>query len=225
MRRNGGPYQRGVTGLRGAVTATGALVVLSPEADVAVETLRRRLDPSRRHGMPAHITVLAPFPPAAAIDDETLTALAAVAARHPAFDYVLCGVGWFGEQVVYLRPEPSSPFRELTKAVAERFPGHPPYGGLFEEIVPHLTVAAAGRWRRRAGALRRAAGLAEALGPLAARADEVSLMELAPRARRWQRAAAFPLAAPLAVRPRTPRVAPPGDAAFNLRAQPDRGGQ
>jgi hypothetical protein len=41
---------------------------------------------------------------------------------------------------VYLAPEPAEPFLRLTKAVCERWPRFPPYGGEFDEDLPHLTV-------------------------------------------------------------------------------------
>ena len=44
--------------------------------------------------------------------------------------------------VVYLEPEPDEPFRRLTNALAAAFPDYPPYEGVHEEVVPHLTVAA-----------------------------------------------------------------------------------
>jgi hypothetical protein len=43
--------------------------------------------------------------------------------------------------VLYLQPEPSEPFRRLTAAVAEQWPETPPYGGVYAEVIPHLTVA------------------------------------------------------------------------------------
>ena len=43
--------------------------------------------------------------------------------------------------VLYIAPEPDGPFRELTDALAQAFPEHPPYDGAFAEVVPHLTVA------------------------------------------------------------------------------------
>jgi hypothetical protein len=43
--------------------------------------------------------------------------------------------------VLYLQPEPSEPFRRLTAAVAEQWPETPPYGGVYAEVTPHLTVA------------------------------------------------------------------------------------
>ena len=36
---------------------------------------------------------------------------------------------------------PDTHFRALTSAVATRWPDSPPYGGQFEDVVPHLTVA------------------------------------------------------------------------------------
>ncbi len=38
--------------------------------------------------------------------------------------------------VVYLDPEPSTPFSRLTEAVVARYPGHQPYGGAFAEVIP-----------------------------------------------------------------------------------------
>ena len=43
--------------------------------------------------------------------------------------------------VLYLDPEPASGFQRLTAAIVERWPDAPPYGGAFEEVIPHLTVA------------------------------------------------------------------------------------
>ena len=43
--------------------------------------------------------------------------------------------------VLYLDPEPADGLRQLTLAIAERWPEAPPYGGGFDEVVPHLTLA------------------------------------------------------------------------------------
>ena len=45
--------------------------------------------------------------------------------------------------MVYLAPEPAAPFVALTEAVGAEFPGFPPYGGAFDEVVPHLTISEA----------------------------------------------------------------------------------
>ncbi|CAM5691577.1 hypothetical protein SCHAM137S_06449 [Streptomyces chartreusis] len=46
-----------------------------------------------------------------------------------------------GFPVLYLAPEPDTHFRRLTDAITERWPENPPFGGQFDDVVPHLTVA------------------------------------------------------------------------------------
>jgi 2'-5' RNA ligase superfamily len=40
-----------------------------------------------------------------------------------------------------LPPEPAEPFVAMTETLLGAFPDYPPYGGAFEKVVPHLTVA------------------------------------------------------------------------------------
>ncbi|MFE6081479.1 2'-5' RNA ligase family protein [Streptomyces virginiae] len=49
--------------------------------------------------------------------------------------------GTLRTDVMYLVPEPDTPLRRLTQAIADRWPEAPPYGGRFAEVVPHLTIA------------------------------------------------------------------------------------
>lgn len=122
--------------------AHSALVILASEADPLVAAYRERYDPSAARGMPAHITLLYPFLPPAAIGDDVLMQLKALFAALPAFPYTLSAVRAFPD-LLYLAPEPDAPFRELIAALAARFPKTPPYGGSIplDKIVPHLTVA------------------------------------------------------------------------------------
>ena len=90
--------------------------------------------------MPAHVTVLFPFLPPDAIDARVGAALADIASAVPSFEVRFDRVGRFPD-VVWLAPEPPAPFARLTDAVAARWPGHPPYGGAFEHVIHHLTVA------------------------------------------------------------------------------------
>ena len=96
---------------------------------------------SRTLGVPAHVTVLYPFLPPDAIDERALAALAAAAASVPAFDCRFERTGWFGDEVLYLLPDPAEPFRRLTAAVWAAFPSCPPYAGAHDGSAPHLTVA------------------------------------------------------------------------------------
>jgi len=75
-----------------------ALVILVPEADPLVAAYRERYDPSAAQGMPAHITLLYPFLPPAAIGDDVLTELQALFAAFPAFPYTLSAVRTFPDR-------------------------------------------------------------------------------------------------------------------------------
>jgi 2'-5' RNA ligase len=117
-----------------------ALIITVPEAEPVVARHRARLDRAASWGVPAHITVLFPFLPPAEIDEHVLDVLGRVAAGVPAFFLTLDKLGWFGERVVWLAPDPAEPFLQLTAAVAARFPSARPYEGAFDEVIPHLTL-------------------------------------------------------------------------------------
>jgi hypothetical protein len=115
-----------------------ALIVEVPEAEPAVGELRLQLDSSAAAGVPAHITILYPFAEDADVDEE---ALAELFSRFRPFDFVLDRVERFQEGPVWLHPEPSLPFVDLTAALEQRWPEYPPYEGMFDEPIPHLTVS------------------------------------------------------------------------------------
>ncbi|MBU2665541.1 2'-5' RNA ligase family protein [Actinoplanes bogorensis] len=117
-----------------------ALIVTVPEAEPFVAAHRDRYDQAAAWGVPAHITVCYPFLPPDRIDGHVRTGLRQAAAGVPAFFCSLTAVSWFGERVVWLAPEPAGPFRALTAAVTARFPAARPYDGLYDEVVPHLTI-------------------------------------------------------------------------------------
>lgn len=123
-------FQAGQTGL----------IVKIPEAEPAVRGWRERLDPSGLTGVPAHVTVLFPFLEESRVDPALRSALAELLGRHRAFDLRFEKSGRLPD-VLHLVPEPATPLRLLTEAIAGRWPEAPPYGGRFAEIVPHLTIA------------------------------------------------------------------------------------
>jgi 2'-5' RNA ligase len=128
-----------------------ALIVVVPEAQPHVLITHA----------PAHVTILVPFVPLHELEVDALREL--VAAR-PAFDFVLDRLERWPGGIVWLHPEPSEPFAELTRAVAERWPDYPPYEGIHDEVIPHLTVS------------ETVVDVDPPL-PIAARADEVTLIE------------------------------------------------
>ncbi len=117
-----------------------AVIVPVPEADPLVGRWRHRLDPAESWGVPAHLTVLYPFVEPAAVDEGVSTALASAIAHVGAFECWFRRTRWFGDDVLWLEPDVTEPFRLLTHAVTSAFPGFPPYGGAHADVVPHLTV-------------------------------------------------------------------------------------
>ncbi|WP_158604516.1 2'-5' RNA ligase family protein [Nocardioides mangrovicus] len=89
----------------------------------------------------AHITVLSPFVAEDQLDDGVIAELERYFADEGQFGYELTGVSRFpGEGPAYLVPEPGSLFRELTQGLCRIFRQFPPYGGRFDDLVPHLSV-------------------------------------------------------------------------------------
>ena len=116
-----------------------ALYLEIPAAEPLVAGHRLRWDAASAV-VPAHVTVLYPFLSPADITDEVDAELARIAADAAPFDVRFERVGRFTD-AVWLAPEPVGPIAALTDAVAARWPDHPPYGGAFEEVIHHLTVA------------------------------------------------------------------------------------
>ena len=150
-----------------------AVLVPVPEAEHLVGDWRAVHDPRARTGVPAHITLVVPWLPPGAINEEHLGQLDAILAGHEAFDYLLDQVKWFGERVLWLAPTPSSPFKDLTASLASHF-DTPPWQGEFPEVVPHLTVGLAGY--SLGSTLAEAADDLAAKLPLRCRASEVVVM-------------------------------------------------
>lgn len=141
-----------------------AVVVVVDGLGDAVEACRERYDPGARGGMPPHVTVLYPVPS----DDRTVDllqdTLSQVLVAHQPFSFRLRTIGEF-PGVVYLAPEPAAPFVRLTEDLSSAL-GIAPYGGRFDTVVPHLTVA-----QHRVP--RRVMRVLEAALPIEVRANEV----------------------------------------------------
>ena len=130
------------------------LIVEVPSAERAVAPWRERLDRQAGLGVPAHVTVLFPFVAPEQIDKGILAALRQVLSATEPFEFHLARTGWFGRSVLWLAPEPATPFRQLTEGLTAAFPDCPPYSGQFAEVVPHLTVGDQGQAQELAAAER-----------------------------------------------------------------------
>jgi 2'-5' RNA ligase len=117
-----------------------AIIVPVPAAEPVVARWRELFDPSAARGMPAHITVLYPFLAEPRLTDDVLAPLEALCGAVAPFDVTFTRTGRF-PNALYLEPDPSEPIRQLTLAIAGRWPEAQPYGGAFDDVIPHLTVA------------------------------------------------------------------------------------
>jgi 2'-5' RNA ligase len=170
-----------------------AVLVLVPEAEAAVAVHRAHLDMAASWGVPAHLSAVYPFVPPAEIHERVLTELSAAVATVPAFDCVFAHTDRFGEDVLWLAPEPAGPFRELTRAVVAAFPAHQPYGGQYAEPTPHLTI---GELRLgTAGELAAAERSVREHLPIRTRVDRAVLLAGRPERGTWQPVAEFPFGA------------------------------
>jgi hypothetical protein len=85
--------------------------------------------------LPPHVTVLFPCP-------GDVTAITQALAPFEPFEVVFARLDRF-PGTLWLAPEPADPFVAMTRALVGRFPDHPPYGGVYKSIIPHLSIAQA----------------------------------------------------------------------------------
>jgi len=90
--------------------------------------------------MPAHVTALYPFLSENRLTDSVLAQLRGLCAELPVLDVEFPRVARF-PAVLYLDPDPAEGLRRLTTTIAEQWPETPPYGGSFDAVIPHLTIA------------------------------------------------------------------------------------
>jgi 2'-5' RNA ligase len=155
-----------------------ALIAPVPEAEPAVGAIRVEHDWSAARGVPAHITILFPFVSPEAVEESVLRELFG---NFSAFEFTLDSLECFEDGHVWLRPAPAHRFAALTAAVWRRWPECPPYGGAFDEVIPHLTIS------------ETPLDLELAL-PIAARAHEIALIEEEEPGGTWRTRARFALA-------------------------------
>ena len=125
------------------VSSFSAIVIPVREAETIVRSRMLEVQPGllpRDRSPVAHITLLAPFHPPEAIDDAVVHHLTRFFAEVPPFGFELTEVCEFPDGTTYLAPEPAAAFRRLMQQLHHEFPEFPPYGGAFDDIVPHLTV-------------------------------------------------------------------------------------
>ncbi|MCW2755248.1 MAG: hypothetical protein JWR52_994 [Marmoricola sp.] len=119
------------------------LVVPVREAETLVRQRALQIQPEllpQDRSVAAHITLLVPFLPRERIDDGVISDLARFFSDVTTFRFALTEVCQFPGGITYLAPDPAAAFRRLTLELHRAFPEFPPYGGAFDDVVPHLTV-------------------------------------------------------------------------------------
>jgi 2'-5' RNA ligase superfamily len=89
----------------------------------------------------AHITLLGPFVDRPGVNAELMRTLRGLLAPVRPFTFELSSVERFSSGLVYLAPNRAEPFKQLTEVLAAAFPDWPPYGGAFDDVVPHLSIS------------------------------------------------------------------------------------
>lgn len=116
-----------------------AVVVPVPTADPFIAACRDRVGLPGAPAMPAHITIVYPFLDVSHLTDSVLGELHAFFSARDRL-HIRCERTDRFPNVLYLAPEPADGLREMTDALVERWPEAPPYGGAYEDVIPHLTV-------------------------------------------------------------------------------------
>jgi 2'-5' RNA ligase len=172
------------------VTSTGSCLIIEvPAAEPVVRPHRERLDASARLGIPAHITVLAPFMTRETADATALAELKRLLAETSRFRFRLDRTSWFGDDVLWLAPHDDHPFRALTQRIFQAFPAFPPFEGRFDDVVPHLTIGHG----RPLNDLRTAENSVQARLPIDGHADAVTWITQQSAEAHWVKAATFRL--------------------------------
>ena len=153
------------------------IAALVPDAEPLVGPFRDRLDPTARRGLGAHLTLVYPFLEPAALTAGDVEALREAVAPVAPFTCAFTGTRWFSDRVLWLAPDPVTPFLEIAGRIRRAVPAVPADD---RELVPHLTVGL--RRAAPAAALREAAAALAPRLPLVTTVDRVQLMV---RTRTW----------------------------------------
>ena len=151
-----GRQARDAQGLTRPIVDRESAIIVPIRLPAALAEIRLRETRDGPAGVPGHVTLLYPFVPPGSIDARVLTKIARVIAAAQAFDIRFREVRRWEpgadapEGVVWLEPEPSAPFVGLIGALSKVFPEYLPYGGMYDTVIPHVSLAAIDRRRQNA---------------------------------------------------------------------------
>ena len=116
-----------------------ALVIVLEDAEPFDEVRRAFAVETFALGIPFHVTLLSPFAPREELTQALLDDVRSFFAVQESFEFELARIAAW-PRVVYAVPEPDDAIRACMRALFERFPQWPPYGGVHAEVVPHATL-------------------------------------------------------------------------------------
>ncbi|MEL7114544.1 MAG: 2'-5' RNA ligase family protein [Pseudomonadota bacterium] len=123
-----------------AETAETALIFpLTPEP-AQIARYRDRYDRAAAMGVPLHVTALIPFLPEARVTDGTRNLLQSLVENQPPIMSMFHSVGRFPGSIHYAPNEPDT-ILDLIAKICATFPETPPYGGAYDDMHVHATVA------------------------------------------------------------------------------------
>jgi 2'-5' RNA ligase len=122
------------------LTAMPSALIIRAHLPPAIEAIRRKHVADAARGLPAHLTLLSPFASEKKLQPALRQQIAAVIARHTAFDYHLVGPKTSSD-TIYAGVDSERPFLELYGDLAAAFPEYPLYERRNVEVTPHVTVA------------------------------------------------------------------------------------
>ena len=120
-------------------TPTG-LVLPFPKLEHHIAEFRREAILPTMYGLMAHLTVIFPFMPQDKVTTAVSQTLTSLFQQIEPIAYTLDGLARF-PGVLYLKMVDERPFIHLIQAVEQAFPAYPSFGGEYDTIVPHVTVA------------------------------------------------------------------------------------
>ncbi|GAA5176070.1 2'-5' RNA ligase family protein [Pseudonocardia eucalypti] len=153
-----------------------ALVIPVPEADPALAAVGTRYPRLARPGLPAHLTVLYPWLPAAYVDDRARRSCAALAATAEPAEAEFREIG-VHPGMVFLRPADPGPVDRLIAGARTRWPELPPYGGKYPDSPAHVSLALGGMSPEEVDGVRDLVG---PMLPITSRLAELWLVALGP---------------------------------------------
>lgn len=150
--------------------------------------------------VPPHVTLAIPFMALETVDDEVVQRLTKLFDATPQFDFELNAVRWFNRDVVYFEPTNAATFRSITERLQHEFPDFDPYGGAFDEVIPHVTLSEHGSLADR----RIIGRLAPRFAPISTKASHAWLMSNERSNDEWSLIKVFHLGSPQKLQLRTP---------------------